>query len=86
MQEAGETKPTPTQKYSIHRENGKEWSLSLNYQLCQRAVFSFVLKILFIYSREMEGEKHQCVVASHTPLTGDPAHNPGMCPDWKSNL
>ena len=33
----------------------------------------------------MEGEKHQCLVASHTPPTGDLAHNPGMCPDWESN-
>ena len=32
----------------------------------------------------MRGEKHQCVVASHTPSTGDLAQNPGMCPDWKS--
>ena len=32
---------------------------------------------------EREGEKHQCVVASHAPLTGDLAHNPGMCPDWE---
>ena len=32
-----------------------------------------------------EGEKHQCVVASHAPPTGDLAGNPGMCPDWKSN-
>ena len=31
--------------------------------------------------REREGEKHQCVVASHMPLTGDLARNPGMCPD-----
>ena len=22
---------------------------------------------------------------SHTPPTGDLAHNPGMCPDWESN-
>ena len=34
---------------------------------------------------EREGEKHQCVVASHAPPTGDLAHNPGMCPDWESN-
>ena len=33
----------------------------------------------------MEGEKHQCVVASHTLPTGDLAHNPGMCPDWELN-
>ena len=35
--------------------------------------------------RERQGEKHQCVVASHAPPTGDQAHNPGMCPDWESN-
>ena len=34
---------------------------------------------------EREGEKHQCVIASHTPLTWDLACNPGMCPDWESN-
>ena len=34
---------------------------------------------------EREGEKHQCVVASHTPPTGDVAHNPSTCPDWESN-
>ena len=47
---------------------------------------------LFIYlflergeGREKEGEKHQCVVASHTPPTGDLAHNPGTCTDGESN-
>ena len=34
---------------------------------------------------EKEGQKHQCVVASQTPPTGDLACNPGMCPDWESN-
>ena len=34
---------------------------------------------------EREGEKHQCVVASHEPPTGDMAGNPGMCPDWELN-
>ena len=34
---------------------------------------------------EREGEKNQCVVASHVPPTGDLAHNPGMCLDWESN-
>ena len=29
--------------------------------------------------------KHQCVVASRVPPTGDLAFNPGMCPDWESN-
>ena len=53
-----------------------------------RAGESFFLRsYLFIFrdSRregEREGEKHQCVVASHMPPTRDPAHNPGMCPDW----
>ena len=32
-----------------------------------------------------EGEKHQCVIASHAPPTGDLASNPGMCPDWEVN-
>ena len=30
--------------------------------------------------REKEGEKHQCVVASRMPPTGDLVCNPGMCP------
>ena len=34
---------------------------------------------------ERQGEKHQCVVASCTPPTGNLACNPGMCPDWASN-
>ena len=34
---------------------------------------------------EKEGEKHQCVVATHTPPTGDQACNPDMCPDYESN-
>ena len=32
---------------------------------------------------EREGKKHP-LVASCT-LTGDLAHNPGVCPDWESN-
>ena len=34
---------------------------------------------------EREGEKHQCVVASQAPPTGDLARIPGMCPDWEWN-
>ena len=34
---------------------------------------------------ERKEEKHQCVVASHAPPTGDPAHSSGMYPDWESN-
>ena len=45
---------------------------------------------LFIFRQrgregEKEGEKHQCVVASQVPPTGDLASNPGMCPDWELN-
>ena len=37
--------------------------------------------------REEEREKNNCVVDnSHTPPTGNLAHNPGICPDWESNL
>ena len=44
-------------------------------------------QILFIFRQkvrdgEREGEKHQCEVASRSPLTGDLACNPGMCPHW----
>ena len=34
---------------------------------------------------EREGEKHQCVIASHTPPTGDLAHNPGIALDQELN-
>ena len=48
-------------------------------------------RFLFIYFQgegregERKGEKHQCVVASCVPPSGDLAHNPGMCPYWESN-
>ena len=51
----------------------------------------FLQKIFYLFifrerGRERErGEKHQCVVASWAPPTGDLAHNPGMCPDWELN-
>ena len=34
---------------------------------------------------EREGEKHQCVVASHMAPTGGHGRNPGTCPDWELN-
>ena len=44
---------------------------------------------MYFRERRREGErgveKYQCVVASQAPPIGDPAHNPGMCPDWESN-
>ena len=33
---------------------------------------------------EREGQKNECVVASHS-CPGDLARNSGMCPDWESN-
>ena len=53
-------------------------------------LFIFLRFYLFIFretgkEREREGKKHQCVVASHAPPTGDLAHNPGMCLDWELN-
>ena len=51
--------------------------------------FIFFLRFyLFIFRErgregEREGEKHQCVVASQAPPTGDLTCNPGMCPDWE---
>ena len=54
--------------------------------------FFFLFKkiFLFIYFQggrqgEREGEKHQCVVASLMPPTGDLARNSGMCADCVSN-
>ena len=47
-----------------------------------------IFKKYFIYlflERGREEEKHQCVVAFHAPPTGDPACNPGVCPDWELN-
>ena len=48
--------------------------------------YLFIFKILFISrekerEREKDGEIYQCVVASHVPLTGDLARNPGMSPE-----
>ena len=52
--------------------------------------FVFFSRIyFFILEREMEGEregeKHQCVVASCAPPTGDLPRNSDMCPGWESN-
>ena len=60
---------------------------------CLASVIIIFLKKDFIYlffrergrEGEKEGEKHQCVVASHVVPTGDLACNPGMCTDQESN-
>ena len=62
----------------------------MNIHICVHAFLFFFRFYLFIFRErrregEREGEKQQCVVASRTPPTGDPAHNPGMCPDWELN-
>ena len=70
-----------------------EWTRTDNYVVnLTWYTFFFLLNKEFIYlflergrEGEREGEKHQCVVASHAPAIGDLDRNPGMCPDWESN-
>ena len=53
------------------------------------SVFKFYL-FIYLFRKGKGGRKRErninVVVASHTPTTGDLARNPGMCPDWESNL
>ena len=61
-----------------------------NNKEMQQFLKTFFKKILFIFGKrgkegEKEREKHQCVVASSAPPTGDLACIPGMCPDWELN-
>ena len=68
-------------------------NILLQYECQIKYLLRFLFKkMLFIYfsrgkrrEKERERAKHRCVVASHTPPTGDLAHNPGTCPDWESN-
>ena len=68
------------------------WRIVVHDILLQSFVFLFKKRLyLFIFRQrgsegEREGEKHQCVVASYMPPTGDLAHNPSMGPDWELNL
>ena len=59
--------------------------MSVMYSLFLTGSFFFFLRFYLFLDRGREGETHQCVVASHTPTTGDLAHNPGMYPDWELN-
>ena len=65
------------------------WSQSLVVLLEDKFFFFKDFICLFFRERrregEREGEKHQCVVASCAPPTGDLASNTGMCPDWELN-
>ena len=68
----------------MERDLGLHWAEALLE--AQRILF-FFFKILFIFrergrERQREGEKHQCVVASCAPPTGDLACNPGMSIHW----
>ena len=50
-----------------------------------KLIFLKKKKIVFIFTQrgregEREEEKHQHMVASHAPPTGDLGHNPDMCP------
>ena len=51
--------------------------------------YLFIYLFIYLLERrkkgEREGEKHQYVVASCVPPTGNLAHNPSMCPDWELN-
>ena len=56
----------------------------------RKQMILYFLKVfiyLFWWGREgeREGEKHQCVIASHMFPTWDLTRNPGMCHDWESN-
>ena len=74
--------------------------LQVSYQINYVQKFSPILWVVFFFNffklvylffrergreGEREEEKHQCVVASHVPPTGELACNPGLCPDWELN-
>ena len=77
---AWEERPGPPQRVGLYLQEAKH---------SYRELF-FKIFYLFIFRErgregERKGEKHQCVVASHAPPTGDLACNPGRSPDWELN-
>ena len=61
-----------------------KWWL-LNFLFIYIYIWRFYLFIGREREGDWEGKKHQCVVVSRMPPTGDLACNPGMCPDLESN-
>ena len=49
-----------------------------------KSFFKIVIYLFILRERgregEKEGEKHQYMIASHAPPTGELARNPGVCP------
>ena len=73
--------------YTVKMRSSRWVLIRYDWVPCKQEIYLFLfLKILFIYflerggEGEREGQKHQCVAASHVPPTGDLARNPGMCP------
>ena len=67
---------------SVYFKSSDNWEITFLFMFLNIFIYLFLER-----GREgkREGEKHQCLVASHMAPTGDLAHNPGMCPDWESN-
>ena len=50
-----------------------------------RSLFKNILFIYFFREKEIEWERKRNINVWEKHSLGDPAHNPGMCPDWESN-
>ena len=73
---------------SAYQYNYAGYNIAVNFTAFCMLYCLFLLYLLIFRGTGREGErgeKHQCVVASHVPLTGDLACNSGMCPDWELN-
>ena len=77
------------QMYKTEHINLTSWEFYLSYCI---VYFYFLKDFIYLFLERgwednREGEKHQCVVTSHAPPTGDLVCNPGMCPDlnWTSD-
>ena len=86
-----ETDPERSQKANTNSWDKFQLALHQNLQVLRKWISTYFIFLkrfyLFIFRErgregEREGEKHQCVVVSHTPPAGDLAWNPRVCPDW----